>query len=66
MLKGNVFSRIKNYEVELEKFAARWRSMRPSEGVLEQDQEKVMEAVRTIKDKKSEFEELEKTREMLV
>lgn len=40
--------------------------MRPSESVLEQDQEKVMEAVRTIKDKKSEFEELEKTRETLV
>ena len=61
-MKNNVESRVKNYEVELEKFSARWHQLKPGDDALDGNQEKCMQAVKTIKEKKSEFEELENTR----
>lgn len=65
-MKSNVESRVKNYEQELEKFNARWRQLKPGDDALEGDREKCMNAVKSIKEKKEEFDELEKTREALL
>ena len=65
-MKSNVESRVKNYEQELEKFAARWHQLKPGDDAMDGDQAKCMEAVKSIKERKQEFEELEKTREALV
>lgn len=64
-MKTNVESRIKNYEQSLEKFAARWHQLKPGDDALDGDQEKCMQAVNSIKERKQEFDELEKTRESL-
>ncbi len=64
-MKNNVESRIKNYEQELEKFAARWHQLKPGDDAMDGDRAKCMEAVKAVKEKKQEFEELDKTRTSL-
>jgi dynein heavy chain 2, cytosolic len=66
VMKSNVESRIKNYEQDLSKFEARWHQLKPNEAALESGPNAGMQAVKSIKDKKMEFAELEKTREDLV
>lgn len=66
VMKANVESRIKNYEQDLEKFAARWHQLKPGDDALEGDQVKVMSAVKSIKERKQEFDELDKVREGLL
>ena len=66
VMKSNVESRVKVYEQELEKFAARWHQLKPGDDALDGDRQKCLAAVGVIKEKKQEFEELEKTREALV
>lgn len=65
-MKSNVESRVKNYEQELEKFAARWHQLKPGDDALDGSREKCLAAVAAIKERKQEFEELETTREALV
>ena len=66
-MKSNVESRVKNYEQELEKFAARWHQLKPGDDILESgNQEKCLAAVNVIKEKKQEFIELDTKRETLV
>ena len=66
-MKSNVESRVKEYEQELEKFAARWHQLKPGNEILESgDQKKCLEAVQLIKEKTQEFTDLDKTRETLV
>ena len=61
-MKSNVESRVKNYEVELDKFSSRWRQLKPGNNTLDGDRDKCLQAVKTIKEKKEEYDELEKTR----
>ncbi len=64
-MKSNVTSRIKQFEQDLDKFNARWKQLKPGDDALDGDQSKCMEAVKTIKEKKQEFEELSQTRDTL-
>ncbi|XP_074649972.1 cytoplasmic dynein 2 heavy chain 1-like [Tubulanus polymorphus] len=66
VMKSNVESRVKAFEQELEKFAARWHQLKPKDDVLEGDQEKCLQAVTMIKEKHEEFQELDKTRATLL
>ena len=65
-MKSNVESRIKNYEQNLAKFEARWHQLKPNETALDSGPDAGMQAVTAIKEKKLEFDELEKTRQDLV
>ena len=66
-MKSNVESRVSNYEQELQKFAARWHQLKPGDDILESgNQEKCLEAVKAIKEKREEFTELDAKRETLV
>ena len=65
-MKSNVESRIKNYNEQLEKFAARWKQLRPGEDVLDGSHDKCMAAVQAIRERKTEFEELDKARASLM
>ncbi|XP_071951365.1 cytoplasmic dynein 2 heavy chain 1-like isoform X2 [Antedon mediterranea] len=67
VMKNNVESRVKAFSSELEKFSARWHQFKPNEDVLEKnDVEACKKAVQVVKEKRAEFDELEKTRESLV
>ena len=61
-MKSNVESRIKNYEQDLSKFESRWHQLKPTETALESGPDAGMQAVKSIKEKKLEFDELEKIR----
>jgi len=66
VMKGNVESRVKNYEQNLQKFEARWNQLKPKDSALDGDIEGGLQAVKTIKEKKTEFGELEAERQALV
>ena len=66
-MKSNVESRVKNYEENMDKFAARWKQLKPGNEILDSgDQAKCLAAVESIKERKQEFDELEKTRQSLM
>lgn len=65
VMKSNVESRLKNYEQDVQKFESRWNQLKPSDAQLDDDPGAGEQAVRLIKEKKQEFEELEATREAL-
>ena len=65
-MKTNVESRIKNFEQNLEKFEARWNQLKPKEAALDGGSDQGMEAVKIIREKKMEFDEIEATRAALV
>ena len=66
VMKSNVESRIKAYEQQLEKFAARWNQLKPGDDTLEGDQKKCLEAIKSIRERKEEFEEVDSQRAALV
>lgn len=66
MMRQNTESRISEYEQKLEKFGARWSHVRnQARDSMDADVSKWSEIVSTIKERKEEFEELEKVREQL-
>ena len=65
-MKKNVDSRVKSFESDLEKFAARWAQLKPGDEALEGDKTKLAAAIQVIKDKRQEFAEMEDTRKKLV
>jgi len=65
-MKGTVESRVKNYEASLKKFEARWNQLKPKDAALDGGLAESLEAVKTIQEKKAEFDEIEATREALV
>ncbi|XP_052794024.1 cytoplasmic dynein 2 heavy chain 1-like isoform X3 [Mya arenaria] len=65
-LKKNVSSRVKTFEADLDKFAARWAQLKPGDEALEGDKEKLAAAIQVIKDKRQEFQEIEENRKKLV
>ena len=66
VMKSNVESRVKNYELELTKFESRWTQLKPGDDALEGDHNACMAAVTSIRERKQEFDELEKNRENLM
>ncbi|XP_033632471.1 cytoplasmic dynein 2 heavy chain 1-like isoform X2 [Asterias rubens] len=67
VMKSNVESRVEAFVSDLEKFAARWHQFKPKTDIIESgDREACSMALATVKEKKQEFTELDKTRESLV
>lgn len=66
VMKNNVDSRVKAFQQDLDKFAARWHQLKPGDEALEGDKDKLAAAIQLIKDKREEFKELEETRKKLV
>ena len=65
-MKSNVDSRVKNFQQEVDKFAARWHQLKPGDDALEGDKQRTSNAIQVIKDKRQEFKELEENRKKLV
>lgn len=67
VMKGNVESRVQVYMQDLQKFRARWDQLKPSHDIIESgDHETLQRCVQNIRDRRAEFDELEKTREKLM
>lgn len=58
VIKKNLESRIKAFQQELEKFAARWNQLKPSDDLIEGDKLACTKALRSLKDRRAEFDEL--------
>ena len=65
MMKKDIENRIGNFSQELEKFAARWHQLKPSNVDVDSDKKKCMEAVESIKERRAEFDEIVKNKEKL-
>ena len=65
-MKSNVESRVKTFQQELDKFAARWHQLKPGDDALEGNKERTNQAIQVIKDKRQEFKELEETKKTLM
>lgn len=65
-MKTNLQSRVKAFQQEVEKFAARWHQLKPGDEALDGDKQKCDQAVNIIREKRQEFAELEETRTKLV
>ncbi|XP_064610087.1 cytoplasmic dynein 2 heavy chain 1-like isoform X3 [Liolophura sinensis] len=66
VMKTNLQSRVKAFQQEVEKFAARWHQLKPGDEALDGDKQKCDQAVNIIREKRQEFAELEETRAKLV
>jgi dynein heavy chain 2 len=66
VMKSNVQSRVAAFTQDVEKFAARWHQLKPSNDALDGDKESCMKSIQIIKDKKQEFAELLTAKEKLV
>uniref|UniRef100_A0ABM5FWF4 Cytoplasmic dynein 2 heavy chain 1 n=2 Tax=Agamidae TaxID=81953 RepID=A0ABM5FWF4_9SAUR len=67
VMKSNVMSRVNMYLQELEKFKARWDQLKPTDDVIEAgDHDLLQKSAETIKEKKTEFDELEDTKQKLI
>lgn len=68
VMKSNVESRVRSFQQELEKAAARWHQLKPSKELLDdaENRDACLKAIATIRQKKEEFEEMEKTKESLM
>ena len=64
VMKTNVESRIANFQQTLVKFIERWNALKPSNDLLESsDMQAIDKAISTIKEKRIEFDELDKERQ---
>lgn len=67
VMKGNVESRLQVYQQDLQKFRARWDQLKPSYDIIESgDHETLQRCAQNIRDRRAEFDELEKTRKKLM
>ncbi|XP_073719558.1 cytoplasmic dynein 2 heavy chain 1 [Misgurnus anguillicaudatus] len=63
VMKGNVESQVQVYLQDLQKFRARWDQLKPSYDIIESgDPETLQTCAQNIRDRRAEFDELEKTR----
>ena len=65
-MKSNVESRVQNFEDSLEKFRARWDQLKPGDEAMEGDRDTWKAAATAIREKITEFEDLEKTKDALM
>lgn len=64
VMRANVESRLTAFRLEVDKFAARWHQMKPSRDLMETGSgEEFKKALALVKEKKGEFEALQKERE---
>ncbi|XP_057206860.1 cytoplasmic dynein 2 heavy chain 1 isoform X3 [Triplophysa rosa] len=67
VMKGNVETRLQVYMQDLQKFRARWDQLKPSYDIIESgDHETLQGCAQNIRDRRAEFDELEKTRKKLM
>ncbi|XP_075448514.1 cytoplasmic dynein 2 heavy chain 1 isoform X2 [Ascaphus truei] len=67
IMKENLNSKVQIYTQEIEKFKARWDQFKPSDDIIETGQVDILEkSAQSIKEKKSEFDELEITKKKLI
>lgn len=65
-MKSNVESRVNAFKQNLEKFAARWHQLKPKDIDMEGDTEACVAAVKFIKERRAEFNDLEENKEKLM
>ncbi|KAF7250799.1 Cytoplasmic dynein 2 heavy chain 1 [Varanus komodoensis] len=66
VMKDNLMSRVNIYFQELEKFKARWDQLKPSNDIIETGHHDLLQkSAEMIKEKKTEFDELEDTKQKL-
>ncbi len=65
-MKSNVESRIKNFQQDIDKFAARWYQLKPGDDALDGNHTQCMAAVKSIRERKEEFTELDNNKQSLV
>ena len=59
-MKGNLRSRITGYQQELDKFSARWHQLKPQGDVLDSNKQSLSTTLQSLKEKRTELDELEK------
>ena len=64
-MKANMESRVSSFMTELEKFAARWHQLKPSQVDLDAQQDVCLQALAGLKERRAEFDALLKTAEEL-
>ena len=57
-MQSNLTARVTGFSEQVERFAARWHQLKPSEEMLEQGLDKCSEALVTLKDRRQEFNQL--------
>ena len=65
-MKSNVESRVNAFKQNLDKFAARWHQLKPKDIDMEGDNDACLNAVKSIKERRAEFNELEESKEKLM
>ena len=55
---SKVEGEVNSYQQELEKFSARWQQLKPQDDLLEGDREACTTALASLKERRSEFDEL--------
>ena len=55
---SKVEGEVNSYQQELEKFSARWQQLKPQDDLLEGDREACTAALASLKERRSEFDEL--------
>jgi hypothetical protein len=66
VMKSNVESRVNAFKQNLDKFAARWHQLKPKDIDMEGDTEACINAVKSIKERRAEFNELEESKGKLM
>lgn len=65
-LKSNVGARLKSLYDEIEKLFVRWNQFKPKNDLPDDDRNTVLQAVQFIKEKRDEFNELQRKRDALL
>ena len=64
-MKGNLKSRINSYQQELEKFSTRWHQLKPQGDMLDSDKQSPAATIQSLKERRTEFDELDKAASIL-
>lgn len=57
-MSSKVESEVNAFALELDKFAARWHQLKPSEDLLDGNKERAISALASLKDRRAEFDDL--------
>ena len=59
-MKGNLRSRVASYQQDLEKFSSRWNQLKPQGDALDSDKQSPAATLQSLKERRAEFDELNK------
>ena len=59
-MKGNLRSRVASYQQDLDKFSTRWHQLKPQGDALDSDKQTPADTLLTLKERRAEFDELDK------